>query len=108
MSSIAQFTDATFEREVLESDRPVLVDFWAPWCRPCRALGRTIEEIGAEYAGKITVGKLNVDENPKTAARFGIRSIPTVVLFKAGEAVETLVGVQPRHRYADALEHVAA
>ena len=90
------FTDTNFEADVLKSAVPVLVDFWAEWCGPCRMLGPTIEEIAKEYAGKVKVGKVNVDDNPGIAAKYGIRSIPTVMLFKAGQVVEQMVGVQPK------------
>ena len=85
--------DETFEEEVLKSDIPVLVDFWAEWCGPCRMLGPIIDQISSEYAGKIKVMKMNVDENPKIPSGFGIRGIPTMMLFKNGELVDTKVGV---------------
>ncbi|MCH8840122.1 MAG: thioredoxin [Planctomycetes bacterium] len=108
MSNPLQFTDANFQSEVLDSDQPVLVDFWAAWCGPCRAVGPTIEELAHEYDGTVKVGKLNVDENPQSAGGFGISSIPAVLLFKDGKVVETLVGVQSRERYQQAIEDVAA
>ncbi len=108
MSNTVQFTDANFQSEVLESDQPVLVDFWAAWCGPCRAVGPTIEELAEQYDGTVKVGKLNVDENPQSPSGFGIHSIPAVLLFKDGEVVETFVGVQPKERYEQALQQVAA
>lgn len=87
--------DATFESEVLSSKVPVLVDFWAPWCAPCRLVGGLLEEIGPDYRGRLRIVKLNVDESPRTAARFGISSIPTMILFKDGKAVDHLVGATP-------------
>ncbi len=86
------FTDANFDTEVLKADVPVLVDFWAEWCGPCRMMSPTIDAIAAEYAGKVKVGKLNVDENGAAAMRYGIRGIPTLLLFKNGNVVEQRVG----------------
>jgi thioredoxin 1 len=90
------FTDAAFDQDVLNSEVPVLVDFWAPWCGPCRAMSPTVDAIAAEYAGKVKVGKLNTDENPATAGRFQIRGIPTLLLFKGGQVVEQRVGAMPK------------
>lgn len=87
-----QFTDAAFEAEVLKADKPVLVDFWAPWCGPCRALGPIVEEVAGEYEGRVIIGKMNVDENPATPTKYGIRAIPTMILFKGGEPVANVVG----------------
>ncbi len=87
-----QITDATFDMQVLKSDQPVLLDFWAPWCGPCRALGPVIDELASEYAGRVLIGKMNVDENPVTPGKYGIRAIPTLILFKNGEAVEQVTG----------------
>ncbi len=107
MTKSLHFTDANFESVVLRSNQPVLVDFWAAWCAPCRLLTPTIEELASELGESVKVGKLNVDENPKTAAKYGINSIPSVGVFKDGQLVETLVGVQSKQRYRDALTHVA-
>ncbi|MEW5977456.1 MAG: thioredoxin [Acidobacteriota bacterium] len=108
MEHILEFTDANFKREVLESDQPVMVDFWAPWCGPCRVVGPTVEELGKQFAGKSKVGKVNVDENPRLSAQFGIHSIPTVLLFKHGQVVGKWIGVQPKQRYEQALQEIAA
>ncbi len=108
MSKPREFTDANFQNEVLASDQPVLVDFWAAWCGPCRAVGPTIDELAEQYGGAVKVGKLNIDENPQAPSDFGISSIPAVLLFKNGKIVETLVGVQPKERYEQALQQVAA
>ncbi len=108
MSSPLQFTDANFQSEVLDSDQPVLVDFWAAWCGPCRVVGPTIEELAHESDGTVKIGKLNIDENQQAPSDFGISSIPAVLLFKDGEVVETLVGVQSKERYEAALRQVAA
>lgn len=107
-NSSIQFTDSNFRREVIESDQPVLVDFWAAWCGPCRAVGPTIEQLAEQFAGTIKVGKLNVDENPRAAESFEIHSIPAVLLFKDGKVIEKFVGVQPRQRYEQALQELAA
>ena len=92
-----KLTDQNFEQEVLHADLPVLVDFWASWCGPCRMLSPVIAEIAEEYAGKVQVGKVNVDEQPNLANRYGIASIPTVMLFKNGEVVNTPLGYRPKN-----------
>lgn len=95
-----------FASEVINSDVPVLVDFWAPWCGPCRMIGPVVEEIAGEFAGKIKVGKVNVDDNQALASQFGIRGIPTVIIFKGGKVVGNYVGVQPKAELTAALEAV--
>ena len=96
-------TDGSFETEVLKNDSPVLVDFWAEWCGPCRALGPKLEELSQELDGKLKIVKLNIDENPNVTSQFGIRSIPTMIIFKGGESVETLMGNQSKENIAEAL-----
>lgn len=88
------FTDQNFEAEVVKSDRPVLVDFWAPWCGPCQMMGPIIEELAKDMGDKAKIGKLNVDENPDTAQKFGIMSIPTILIFKGGQVAKQFIGVQ--------------
>ena len=87
-----EITDASFEAEVVNSDKPVLVDYWAEWCGPCKMIAPILEEVGAEYSDKLTVAKLNIDQNPETPPKFGIRGIPTIMLFKQGDVVATKVG----------------
>ena len=91
-----QVTDESFETDVLKAGKPVLVDFWAEWCGPCRAIAPALEEIGAEYAGKLTIAKVNIDENPQTPNAYNVRGIPTLILFKDGKQVSTKVGAAPK------------
>ncbi len=91
-----EFTDSNFDELVLNSDKPVLVDFWAEWCGPCRMVGPIVEELATEYEGKAVIGKVNVDNNQEIAGKFGIRNIPTLLVFKGGEVVDKQVGVAPK------------
>jgi thioredoxin 1 len=91
-----EITDGTFETDVLKSDKPVLIDFWAVWCGPCRAIAPVVEELAAEYDGKLLVGKVDVDNNPKISGMLGIRSIPTLLVFKNGKVVEQIIGALPK------------
>ena len=98
------FTDQNFNKDVLKAKTPVVVDFWAPWCQPCKMVGPTIEALATEYAGKVTVGKMNVDENTEFPGQFGIMSIPTVMIFKNGQPVNSMVGVQSKETYKAAID----
>ncbi|MEB3339661.1 thioredoxin [Okeania sp.] len=102
--SVLTVTDSSFNQQVLESELPVLVDFWAPWCGPCRMVAPVVEEIAKQYQGQITVLKLNTDENPNVASQYGIRSIPTLMIFKEGQRVDMVVGAVPKTTLANTVE----
>ena len=101
-----EITDSNFEETVLKRDKPVLVDFWAAWCGPCRMVGPIIDELSEEYEGKAVVGKVDIDSNQQYAAQFGVRNIPTVLVFKNGELVDRKVGVSSKNDYAQALDNL--
>ena len=103
---VPEFDDNNFDSEVLQSSQPVLVDFWAPWCGPCRQIAPLIEQLAGENAGSIKVGKLNVDESPNTAQSYDVSSIPTLIFFKDGGPVERLVGLQPKSRLQDTIDSI--
>lgn len=103
-ANVFTLSQENFKAEVVESTEPVLVDFWAPWCSPCRMIAPVIDELASDYAGKVKVGKVNVDENRQIAIEFGVMSIPTLIVFKGGKAVERIVGFKPKNELAALLE----
>ena len=103
--NVQTFTDTNFDDSVLKSGAPVLVDFWAEWCGPCKRLGPTVDALASEYAGKVTVGKLNVDENQQIAMKYGIQSIPALILFKGGKEVGRTIGAAPKETYMKFIEN---
>ena len=102
--NVHEFTDSNFSTDVLQAETPVLVDFWAPWCGPCRQIAPAIDQLATENAGSVKVGKVNIDENPGTAQEYGVSSIPTLLIFNGGEVVNRLVGAQPKSRMQQALD----
>jgi thioredoxin 1 len=108
MAKALEVTDNTFEQEVLQSTQPVLVDFWAAWCGPCRAVAPIVEELAGEYEGRLKVMKLDVDDNPRTASAYGVQSIPTLLVFKDGKPAERIIGAVPKKVIADKLQSVMA
>jgi thioredoxin 1 len=106
MANVTAVADDTFEHEVLKSSTPVLIDFWAPWCAPCRAIAPIVEELSATYAGKLKVVKMNVDDNPKTPSRYGVRGIPNLILFQDGEVKEQIVGAVPKAQLVKVIDRV--
>ena len=106
MSKKLEFTDLNFQSDVVSSTVPVLVDFWAPWCGPCRMVDPVVEEIAGEYEGRLKVGKLNTDDNRETAAKYGIMSIPTIMIFKNGEVKARIVGAQPKRAIVEKIDEV--
>jgi thioredoxin 1 len=97
-SSLIHVSDVDFEKEVLKADQPALVDFWAPWCGPCKAIGPVVEELAESYKGRVKMAKMNVDDNPRTSATYSVRSIPTLLLFKGGKVFDTLIGLVSKER----------
>ncbi len=105
-SDVMTFQDGTWETEVLKSETPVLVDFWATWCGPCKAIAPVVDEIAKDFKGKVKVGKLDVDQNHGVAGKYGIRSIPTLLVFKGGRVVDTIIGQVPKSKLTDALNKI--
>ena len=108
MGNVNEVNDAAFDAEVIQSSEPVLVDFWAPWCGPCRTIAPVVEELAAENSGSVKVVKVNIDDSPQSAQKFGVSSIPTLMVFKQGEVAERFVGVQPKNRLQEAIDAVKA
>jgi thioredoxin len=108
MSAVQEVNDKNFETEVINSDVPVLIDFWAPWCGPCRAIGPVFDELARDYSGKLKVVKMNVDDNPLTPSRYGVRSIPNLLLIKNGQVKDQIVGAVPKQTFVSAIDKVVA
>lgn len=106
MADVQQITDGSFDQDVLKAALPVLIDFWAPWCGPCKAIAPVVEEIAKEYNGRLIVVKMNVDDNPQTPSKYGVRGIPNLILFKAGEVREQIVGAVPKAQLVKAINQV--
>ena len=104
MADIQQVSDSSFDGDVLKADVPVLIDFWAPWCGPCRAIAPIVEELASEYDGKLKIVKMNVDDNPQTPAQYGVRGIPNLILFKDGEVKQQIVGAVPKAHLVKAID----
>ncbi len=106
MADVQEVTDVSFDSEVLKSDVPVLIDLWAPWCGPCKAISPVVEELAKEYSGRLKVVKMNVDDNPQTPSRYGVRSIPNLILFKNGQVHDQIVGAVPKAHLVKAIDQV--
>jgi len=106
MSELLELTDSNFESEVLKADKPCMVDFWAEWCGPCHMVGPIVQEMAKEYEGKLKVGKLNVDQNGQTAAKYGIMSIPAILFFNGGQMVDQIIGAVPKKHFVDKVERL--
>ena len=106
MANVSEVTDSSFEHDVLQAKTPVLIDFWAPWCGPCKAIAPVVEELAGVYDGKLKVVKMNVDDNPQTPSRYGVRGIPNLILFKGGTVAQQIVGAVPRPQLVKAIDSV--
>jgi thioredoxin len=108
VSNVAEVSDGSFDQEVLQSDVPVLIDFWAPWCGPCKAISPVVEELAGEYQGRLKVVKMNVDDNPQTPSRYGVRGIPNLILFKSGQVADQIIGAVPKGHLVKAIDRTLA
>ena len=108
MGNVLEISDQTFDQEVINSATPVLIDFWAPWCGPCKAIAPVVEEVAGTYAGRLKVVKMNVDDNPQTPSRYGVRGIPNLILFKRGQVAEQIVGAVPKAHLVRAIDSALA
>jgi thioredoxin 1 len=108
VGTVAEISDQTFDQEVLNSATPVLIDFWAPWCGPCKAIAPVVEEVAGTYAGRLKVVKMNVDDNPQTPSRYGVRGIPNLILFKRGQVADQIVGAVPKAHLVRAIDNALA
>ena len=106
MANVHEISDVSFDQEVLKSEIPVLIDFWAPWCGPCKAIAPVVEQLSAEYDGKLKVVKMNVDDNPQTPSKYGVRGIPNLLIFKGGQVAEQIVGAVPKGQLVKAIDAV--
>ncbi len=106
MANVGEVSDTTFDQEVLKSQTPVLIDFWAEWCGPCKAIAPVVEELASEYDGRVKVVKMNVDDNPETPAKYGVRGIPNLILFKSGSVAQQIVGAAPKPQLVKAIDSV--
>ena len=108
MAKVSDISDASFDQEVLKADLPVLIDFWAPWCGPCKAISPVVEELAGQYEGRLKVVKMNVDDNPQTPSRYGVRGIPNLILFKGGQVADQIVGAVPKGHLVRAIDNALA
>jgi thioredoxin 1 len=108
VGNVLEISDQTFDQEVLRAETPVLIDFWAPWCGPCKAIAPVVEEVAGTYAGRLKVVKMNVDENPQTPSRYGVRGIPNLILFKRGQVADQIVGAVPKAHLVKAIDSALA
>ena len=106
MSDVQQVSDSSFEADVLKSDLPVLIDFWAPWCGPCKQIAPVVDELAKEYAGRVKIVKMNVDDNPQTPSKYGVRGIPNLILFKGGQVRDQIIGAVPKAQLVKAINQV--